>query len=245
MLNLFMKNRPSLAVNLDERVFFTLIITGFISLGLTFLSFRYNNDEPCYPVRIISKYGLHYTGEIVEFSAEAKDIKTKTAEWDFGDKPELIKSGTKLNYTYSKPGWKKIKLTIDHKCTADTAIYISALQPTDAIPSPPLISHPQFSGPRIAIVGQPVLFKDSTAGAIKWEWRFGETDSLDASIQSPKYTFKGAGIKIVTLVINGKVSGNIRVSVRLRKVKRRRPFKDSGPGTEPVRVQLQGEGSHR
>jgi hypothetical protein len=59
-----------------------------------------------------------------------------------------------------------------------------------------------FVSPQSAEVGKPVQFQDTTAGATHWEWRFGETATVDATDQNPKYVYTTPGLKTVTVVIN-------------------------------------------
>jgi PKD repeat protein len=197
------KYSPS-QVNLDERVIFTLIVSGVIFLALTLLSFSYNSVEPCSPAKVLFSPGVHYTRELIKFSAEGNYISSKSAVWSFGDSSML--NGATVYHAFAKAGSQRISLTIDGKCTKDTSIYI-----LEQLPPPYLIA--KLSGPEKVTVGEPAQFMDSTANATKWEWRFGETGSVDATIQNPVYTFKRSGNNTVFLLVNGKLSGELQVIV--------------------------------
>lgn len=58
--------------------------------------------------------------------------------------------------------------------------------------------------PKEIVVGELVSFKSLTANAKSWEWRFGESDdlSVDSKEKNPTYTYKKAGLKKITLVVN-------------------------------------------
>ncbi|PZP42528.1 MAG: hypothetical protein DI598_16840, partial [Pseudopedobacter saltans] len=62
---------------------------------------------------------------------------------------------------------------------------------------------PNFEWPRTATVGVPVAFADHSKNADQWEWRFGETVSVDATDSRPTYTFKSPGPKTISVVVNG------------------------------------------
>jgi hypothetical protein len=61
---------------------------------------------------------------------------------------------------------------------------------------------PTFVAPQSAEVGKPVIFQDTTHGASQWEWRFGETATIDATSNNPTYVYSTPGLKTVSLVLN-------------------------------------------
>jgi len=191
-----MKNKAVSPQLIDEKVILTMIACSVLALMV--LAFRYvTEDRPDFlPVSISVKNGPLYTDELILFTAEGKDIKTKSLVWDFGDKSKQINKNITAIHSYKTPGLYNITLTINGGRHEYKTIYITK---APQVVNPNLIA--QFTGSEKVIVGKPVTFKDFTPNAYKWEWKFGESNSVDATTQQPTYTFKTLGWTYVRLVV--------------------------------------------
>jgi PKD repeat protein len=201
-----MKKKISFSKSIDPSVILTMTLC--VVVGLAVLGLRYKNYEPYTPIPIIVKSGSLYAGELIQFRAATND-RTKKLSWDFGDNTRQIGDGMIVSHKFSAPGRYEVRLTTDQNYVSYKTIYV-----TQAPLIASNISKPQFRGPLTAIVGVPVVFKDSTANATTWEWRFGETNKVDATKQRVSYTFKEAGNKKVILVVNGTMQGELTVYVK-------------------------------
>jgi PKD repeat protein len=201
-----MKSTSTPSQLLDERVILTMIICSV--LASLVLAFRYKTAKPEYPVNISVKSGPLYTDELILFTAEGTDVKNQSLVWNFGDQSKLNDNNITAIHSYKAPGRYDVSLTINGNRQENKTIYITEAPRHD---DPNLLA--QFTGPDKATVGEPVTFKDLTSGAREWNWYFGETNSLDAVTAEAKYTFSTPGFKNVTLIVNGKMTGRLKVFV--------------------------------
>lgn len=191
--------------HLDKNVIFTMIIISVIASIVA--SFRYSTKQPCDPVKILAK-GDKFTRKFIQLSVVGDRLTGKQVVWNFGDKKAQNGYGATVWHMYNLPGRYTITVTLDGKCKFYQTILVAQAPPvvnTDMVP--------QFFVPFTAIKGRPVSFKDSTPNAVRWEWRFGETATVDATTQQPTYTFQTPGYKSVTLVVNGKMIGEHNIYV--------------------------------
>jgi hypothetical protein len=197
-----MKRKNSILVNLDERVTVTLIASCVISIAIMLWSIRASDDDHPSPGKISFSYGTHYAGDTIHFTVKSITDSNTHAVWHFGDNLKQKRKGNSADHAYTKPGKYIVKITIDDIYSSETTIYI---MPPDV---------PQFIVPETVFVGDQVISKDTTPNATSWEWRFGETGSVDATVRNPKYVFTKAGSKKVILVVNGTMQGERIVYVQ-------------------------------
>ena len=143
-------------------VFFTIIF--IVSCGL--LAFKVNSKKVCNVKEFKIEAPSFKAGELITFSD--KTPNSYEWRWYFGD-------GTKISYrskevhSFAKPGKYTVKLLVDNSCTIEKTITI--LPKNDVIDKALL---PKIFVPKIVYQGDPVQFRDSTAHAKSWEWRFGD-----------------------------------------------------------------------
>ena len=188
-----MKNLHILNKRVDDRAIITMIVPAV--LGLMVMAWRSINDTTCSNFSITSSSEHYYTGEVVRLESNIHVFKT--LHWDFGDDQGNDTKIASAVHAYDVPGEYTVTLTADGSCTEYARIVIS---PAPVVSNPRL--RPTFVYPQSAEVGKPVQFSDTTSGATQWEWRFGETASVDATDRSPKYVYTTPGLKTVTVVIN-------------------------------------------
>lgn len=234
-----MENKKIQSAYLDEKVIFTMIITALI--GLVISGFQYKNYEHCFEFHIRAKASYYRTDEPIRFETDAQ--YAKEFNWDFGDNEKTQTNISSAVHSYNQPGEYTVSLTVNGSCTEYKTIYITKAQKLD---NPLLI--PQFVCPQTAEVGKPVTFQDTTAGARSWEWRFGETASIDATSSTASYVYKTPGLKTISLVLNNdpKQLGVCKVYVNEKPVAAPRTNRSSGhsqpsliivpakPGTPPL-----------
>jgi PKD domain len=189
---------------LDERVVTTMILCCVLSISV--LAYRYTNQEPFTPVTISVSTGTLYTGTLIRFRAETKNTDFKKLVWDFGDNTRSLGNGYTAHHAFTSPGIYEVTLIANNKKVYKT-IHIHETPIVDKT------LQPHFSGPLSARVGEQVIFQDFTPKALQWEWRFGETNSIDAFTKQASYTFQTTGLKTVVLVVNGTIYGVHRILV--------------------------------
>lgn len=181
------------SVYLDDRVILAMLIISLAALMIT--SFRYINNEHCFSFTIRARADFFRTGEPIRFETDAP--YARDFQWDFGDDES---NETKINsviHSYNQPGEYIVSLTVNGKCVEYKNILISKAPKLEN----PLLM-PTFICPQSAETGSPVIFQDTTAGARSWEWRFGETASVDATSSTARYIYRTPGLKTISLVIN-------------------------------------------
>jgi hypothetical protein len=115
-----------------------------------------------------------------------------------------------VSHTFKKPGRYEVALNTGKQCNGYTTIYVLTRRIKDES------SQAKFMGPTTAEVGTPATFEDATPNASKWEWRFGETNGVDATKQKVTYTFQKPGTRNVILIVDGKKRGELLVLVMPR-----------------------------
>jgi hypothetical protein len=194
-----MKSTKPFLLLIDTRVLLSL---GVISMVfLVFLSFRIKHFEPCQEPTISVRADKLYVGEIIQFKTQENGKKTEY-EWDFGDDSPIKRLGSSVGHEFSKPGRYQVRVKLSDNCMAFSTVNIE---------NPPVLVDEKrkvnFSGPETIEVGKSAEFFDNTENATTWEWRFGESNKVDATSQKANYTYKKAGSKKVILTVNGNVYG--------------------------------------
>lgn len=188
-----MEKRQTFISRLDENVIITMLAVSVIACMV--LAFKYKNYDPCTPYTIRTTAAHYRTGEIIRFDADIHNFKM--LKWNYGDNQNDETKIASAVHTYDQPGEYTVALSADSKCTQYKMLIIS--------PAPKVVNEaliPKFVCPQSAEVGKPVTFQDTTKGAKQWEWRFGETATVDATAISPTYVYSTPGLKTVSLVVN-------------------------------------------
>ncbi|HEY4111043.1 PKD domain-containing protein [Puia sp.] len=187
------KNRYILNKRVDDRAIIAMIVPAV--LALLIMAWRSTNRTVCVPFTVTARSAHYFTGEVVRFESNIREFQT--LQWDFGDEQGNDAKISSAVHSYDAPGDYTVALTVNGECTEYARVTILAA---------PAVANPRlavtFVAPQSAEVGKPVLFSDTTVGATRWEWRFGETATVDATDRSPKYTYSTPGLKTVTVVIN-------------------------------------------
>ena len=194
----------SYSVRLDEKVIVTMIIVCIIASFIT--AFRFKNDKPCSAFEFSVTSNDYKVGHYIFFNT-ADTKNAQSWEWDFGDKTTIDKiSGPSATHIYKESGQYDITLTINGKCKQYQSININNVV-KDSIP----FVIPQVIWPQDPVkVGQPVVFRDNTNGANRWEWYVGSgNDSKSFTSQDVPFTFERAGTYEVKLTVNGNVDARL------------------------------------
>lgn len=205
-----MKSKSSSSKLIDNRVFWSMAVCAAIALSV--LAFRIKNYEACTTVEIAVKQGPLYAGELIQFKAITNNHKIGM-QWNFGDDSQPNKNGITVNHTFSTPGRYEILLNTESECSAFKTIYV-----LEAPKVEDEYLKPTFTGPLTVEVGEPAVFEDTTFNATKWEWRFGETNGVDATEQKVSYTFKNPGTKRVILIVNEHMQDELMVLVTPKEI---------------------------
>lgn len=225
-----MKNRSSNSNLIDSKVYWSMAV--FAAIFFVVLSFRFKNFEPCTEVEISVKSGPIYVGELIQFKALSKKEEANI-QWDFGGQS---KRGKTVSYIFDAPGRYEVYLQTSKKCMGYKTVYV-----TEAPKVKDIHLKPTFTGPLTVEVGIPATFEDNTPNATQWEWRFGETNKIDASKQKVTYTFQTPGTKRVILIVNGNLQDELMVLVTPKPINNPNANKPSVPKKpEPQRKEPEG-----
>ncbi|MFC6097607.1 PKD domain-containing protein [Flavobacterium qiangtangense] len=188
-----MNKSNQIKTHFDGKVILFFFIIFIVACGL--LAFKINTKEVCTVKDFKIDAPSFKSGELITFSDNT--LNASEWRWYFGDGSK-ISYRSKVAHSFSKPGKYTIKLLVNNSCTVEKTITI--VEKNEVVDESLL---PKFTGPAFAYVGEPVAFIDTTAHAKSWEWRFGDGSKIDAIDKNPTYTYRTAGEKAVTLVING------------------------------------------
>ncbi len=198
------------SVRLDEKVILTMIIVCILASFIT--AFRFKNDKPCANFEFSVTSNDYKVGHYIFFNTA--DTRTAQSwEWDFGDKTPTDKvSGPSATHIYKESGQYDITLTLNGKCKQFQSVNINSVA-KDSIP----FVIPQVIWPQDPLkVGQPVVFRDNTNGANRWEWYVGSgKDSKNFTSQDVPFTFERAGTYEVNLTVNGNADARLVKMIRV------------------------------
>lgn len=188
-----MAKRKLTGTYLDEKVVLSMIGVAIVSFFI--MAYKFKTYKPCTDFSINS-YALHYyAGEVVRFETSSKGFSRW--RWNFGDDQSNETTVGSVVHAYDVPGEYTVTVTVDGSCTGYRTVVIS---PAPVVKDPLLT--PKIVCPQSAEVGKAVVFTDSTSGAHQWEWRFGETATIDATSQLASYVYTSPGLKTVSLIVN-------------------------------------------
>lgn len=187
------KNNVKSLQNFDYRVFISFGILLIISL--LFLFYQFTRHVDCDDARFFIHADEFMPNRVIEFHDNTKGASSW--QWDFGDSTTVDKRQITF-HQYKKPGEYIVRLTINNNCTHEKLVTITNIsQQTGYLPS--IIS------PNVVAVGESVQFGAEKEGGESWEWSFGESSATDALGKNPSYTFRSAGEKKITLIVNGDI----------------------------------------
>ncbi|KAA1245330.1 PKD domain-containing protein [Aquimarina sp. RZ0] len=190
------KSNNTANYHLDKSVVLFFIITILVTASV--FAFKFINYTPCEIVDFEFNDKKDYrVGEIVRFKDNTKGVTQRA--WDFGDSSKI---DTRISpyHTYEKPGLYIVKLKVNGRCESQEEITIN--EKIFILDSTKLAN---FDIPRVINVGKTLKIEDKTLGATSWEWRFGETASINSTEKNPEYVYKTPGLKTVILVVNGDI----------------------------------------
>jgi PKD repeat protein len=222
----------SFSVRLDEKVILSMVLVCIIASFIT--AFRFKNDKPCTAIEFSVTSNDYQVGHYIFFNTT--DTKNaQTWEWDFGDKTPTDKaSGPSATHIYKEPGQFDITLTINGKCKQYQSVNINNVT-KDSIP----FVIPQVIWPVEPIkVGQPIMFRDNTNGANRWEWYVGSgKESKNFKTQDVPFTFEKAGTYEINLTVNGNEDARLVKMIKVENVAQQSPPRNyvinNAPRTRP------------
>ncbi len=194
-------------VHLDSSVILTLF--GFMLLGGAFLGFRMVQEEKCEEVNFVLSDDKVEVGQTIYVRDKTKNARTW--EWSFGD--EQGKSDKSyVTYIYNSPGRFQIDLLVNGKCAGSKVLTV--IKPKVDL-KPQLF--PKIIAPQEITQGEEVQFiAEGPEDAESWEWRFGESASVDNKEKDATYTFKESGMKTISLIVNGRHKYLARVKINVK-----------------------------
>lgn len=183
------------ATFLDKKILFVFIATFLVSSGV--LAYRVATVAPCNEVVFATAEKQYKAGELVKFLDATEGAKTW--QWDFGDSTSVSSVVAPL-HIYKNPGEYTVTLKVNNSCYLSKNIVISE---KEKLVDPSIF--PVFELPETIAFGEVLTVVDETKDATSWEWRFGETASVNAVTQTATYEFDEPGLKTVSLIVNGNI----------------------------------------
>jgi len=190
-----MNKGPQIKTHFDLKVL--LFMGGLFLLSGVLLAFKMNSAGNC----IVNDFKVDApsfkAGELITFS----DISDTGYEWtwSFNDGTP-VSYRSKVGHAFSGPGKYKVRLVINNTCTVEKTVTIV---PRVTVVNTAIL--PKFFAPKVVKEGEQIQFKDSTANATSWEWRFEDSSKINSIDKNPTYTYRTPGEKVVSLVVNGDV----------------------------------------
>ena len=190
-----MNKGTQIKTHFDSKIL--LFLGSVFLLSCVLLAFKIKTSGTCTVNDFKVDAPSFRAGELITFS----DVSNKGYEWkwDFNDNT-TPSYRSKAGHAFAKPGKYNVKLLINNSCTVQKAITII---PKNDIINTALL--PKFYAPKVVHEGERIQFRDSTANAKSWEWRFGDGSKIDAIDKNPTYAYSIPGEKVVSLVVNGNV----------------------------------------
>lgn len=159
-----------------------------IIVGLLVLAYQYLNSYSCDEVNT----NFRITPDTVRINETVtfEDISShsKLQFWQFGDDSIATDKRT-VNHSYQKAGEYFVTLRVNDKCEATKRIWVL-----------PDYQEVRLACPKIAYVGQKVVFSDETENSTNSAWTFGDNTTGTGKKSSHIYNIEG--VKVVTLTIN-------------------------------------------
>lgn len=181
--------------HLDKSVLLFFVITLF-AFGSLF-AYKLISKEDCGIVQFKTEAKAYKVGELIRFTDYTAGAEKWS--WDFDDST-AVRTERNPYHTFSKPGKYDVRLIVNKNCEITKAITIEEKE--FVLDSTKL---PVFEIPTQTMVGEKIKVRDNTQRATTWEWRFGETASVNSYEKEAEYTYKEPGLKTISLVINGEL----------------------------------------
>ena len=180
---------------MEKRIIFTFIIAAVLACAFLFVKIKYNVDKSV-PVIVISQDTI-YAGQSISFADSA--MAATKYEWNFGDQSGISvdQNGTHQykiggNYTIS------LKYNINANMVYDKTVVV--------LTKPVEIDTSQFEidCPAVGFVKQPLTFKAivKDKSATLFEWRFGESGTIDSHDKNATYSFSKPDSYEISLRVN-------------------------------------------
>lgn len=179
--------------HLDKSVIFAFLAVFVVAL--TTWAFKYANNVPCEDINFAMEAKEYRVGELIKFVDNTSGAETW--EWDFGDDSEKATRKQPL-HIFEKEGEYQVNLLVNNVCERTETLVIKE---KEEILDPS--KFPVFELPESIMVGKTLEVKDMTENASTWEWRFGETASVNSKEKNAEYVFEESGLKTVSLIVNG------------------------------------------
>lgn len=186
-------NNEVVNYEIDKNIIYTML--GVTLVASVVFIIKTLKHSPCDIVNFDINAKEYRVGEIIRFKDYSENANQHN--WDFGDE-STNRFDVNPFHTYNEAGKYTITLTVNDDCQFSREIVIKEKVPT--IDSTRIAN---FEIPTSIKVGELLNAKDLTKGATSWEWRFGETSEVNSTYQNPTYSYKEAGLKTVTLIVNG------------------------------------------
>ena len=189
---------------IDFRVWMSLIVLAFISLGL--FGYKVATTAKCPDMKIEltgklshadEKENTFFVNEQVTFAADIKSL-SKNIVWDFGDKTQA-QTGAAVSHIFTKEGNYLVTLTIDDKCSE--AMNVRVIQGNSSISGDAPNLNPIVSNDIVSL-GEETIF-NTTAQAQTYTWSVDELPEL-GQINTPtaKFIFNKPGNFTVSLLLD-------------------------------------------
>ena len=194
-----MNRKPSSSFfRLDEQVFFTM--GGLCVLALLIMAFRIGTHTACAPVTIAVKTVDPVERVQVRFNAESAKLGSSYA-WNFGDGTVKEEATAFTSHEYKTAGKYTVTVTVNGECTD---VQVLAVREAPVVVNTGLQPIIICNVTDTAYTNEPISFSDGSTAGTAWEWKFGETGTVDATGKSVAYSFRYSGRKFITLKINNK-----------------------------------------
>jgi hypothetical protein len=180
---------------IDERVIYLMVFLMIVSTAI--LAFRFRKAEPCSAVRIEVRATDYFEGSLISFHAQTQG--GKSYRWDFNDGTGSSFGFPSIQHSFRNPGTYVVSVLVNDHCEGYETVVIK--------PAPVIarVSHrPEFIAPAMSMVDKPVTFEDTTSDATSWEWRFGESEIVDARTRKASWVYRTPGAKTIYLKVNGR-----------------------------------------
>jgi hypothetical protein len=207
-----MNSTSQIKTHFDIKVIIFFIT--FFTFSCLLLLVKYKMQSGCNVSDFKMEASSLKAGELIVFS-DTTNTGTKW-KWQFGDSTKTSYL-SKVSHVFMKEGKYNVKLSIDDNCNIEKEITI--------LPSEVRIVNsdmPNFYAPKTVTLGKIAQFRDMTANAKSWEWRFGEGSSItdvDATDKNPSYVYKTPGKKTISLVVNGDYKQIKKATIFVKEIK--------------------------
>jgi len=228
-----MSENISESKHIDKLVIYLFIGAFLLSAGV--LAFRITKDASCAEVFFTHDSSDYRAGEAVSFNDNTDGAKEWS--WKFGDGTEIeyIKDPT---HFYEKAGVYEIRLMVNGFCEKSKEITIA-----ERVIVRDSTKYPVFVLQKTIKVGETLIVNDETENADTWEWRFGDNASVDSEERKAEYVYKEAGLKTVSLIVNGLDEYQMKKKIevipiggkkpRITEIRRTKKRGDNIPGVAP------------